>query len=124
MRVHTHLPAVALAVALGLTTAACDSGSASADPATEEAVDLTAAPTIAVVDNAFEPVHAEVAAGTRVEWSWQETGTQHNVVGDGFESPLQDGGMFAHTFAKPGTYAYRCTVHGPMKGAVTVTEGA
>lgn len=110
--------AAAVAVALALGTAAC---SAAADPATEEAVDITAAPTVAVVDNAFEPVHAEVTAGTTVRWSWEGTGTEHNVVGDDFESPTQDAGTFEHTFASPGTYDYRCTLHGSMRGAITVT---
>lgn len=105
---------------LALGAAAC--GSAAADPSTEQAIDITEAPTVAVVDNAFEPVHAEIAPGTTVRWSWEDTSTQHNVVGDDFESPLQESGTFGHTFESPGTYDYRCTLHGGMRGAITVTK--
>lgn len=112
--------AAALAVVVALGTTACSS--AAADPAAEPAVDITAAPTVAVVDNAFEPVHAEVAPGTTVGWSWDGTDTDHNVVGDDFESPTQEAGTFEHTFDQPGTYAYRCTLHGSMRGAITVSE--
>lgn len=117
MSVRAHLSAV-LAVALALGTAACST--AAADPASEEAVDITAAPTVGVVDDAFEPVHAEVTPGTTVRWSWDGTDTQHNVVGDDFESPTQDAGTFEHTVDEPGTFAYRCTIHGRMRGAITV----
>lgn len=118
MRLPTRLTAAALTAGLALALGAC--GSAAADPATLPPADLAADATISVVDNAFEPVHAGVPAGITVTWSWEGTSAQHNVVGEGFESPLQDSGTFAHTFDRAGTYAFRCTVHGQMRGAVTV----
>lgn len=120
MRARTRLTAAAMSTVLALATSACGGGAA-ADPTTEPVEDISASPTIAVLDNAFGTVHAGVAAGTTVQWSWAEAGTQHNVVGDDFSSPLQDSGTFAHTFEEAGTYAYRCTIHGPMRGAITVT---
>lgn len=121
MRLRTRLTAAAISAVLCLGTSACGLGGAAADPTTEPVEDISASPTIAVLDNAFQTVHAGVAAGTTVVWSWEEAGTQHNVVGEDFSSPVQDSGTFAHTFDEPGTYAYRCTIHGPMRGAVTVT---
>lgn len=77
--------------------------------------------TVAVDDNFFAPAAIEVPAGTTVTWEWRGN-ADHNVVGDGFESAVQDEGVFAHTFAAPGTYDYRCTLHGGMDGRVVVTE--
>lgn len=77
---------------------------------------------VAVGDNFFAPVAIEVPAGTTVTWTW-DGNNDHNVVGDGFESPVQIQGGFAHTFSAPGTYDYRCTLHGGMRGEVVVTNG-
>jgi plastocyanin len=76
---------------------------------------------VAVRDNDFAPEAIEVPAGTTVTWRW-EGDNRHNVVGDGFESPVQAEGVFAHTFAAPGTYEYECTLHPFMRGEVVVTE--
>ena len=74
---------------------------------------------VAVRDDEFAPAAIEVPAGTTVTWRW-EGAEEHNVVGDGFESPTQVNGGFAQTFAEPGTYAYRCTLHYFMRGEVVV----
>ena len=75
---------------------------------------------VAVRDNAFAPAAVAVPAGTTVTWRW-EGEEEHNVVGDGFASPVQTAGAFAHEFAEPGTYAYECTLHFFMRGEVVVT---
>ena len=75
---------------------------------------------VAVRDDKFAPAAIEVPAGTTVTWR-SEGEDKHNVVGDGFESPNQVAGEFAHTFAEPGTYDYRCTPHFFMRGEVVVT---
>lgn len=75
--------------------------------------------TVQVVDNDFEPPDAELTAGDTLTWQWAGS-SQHNVVGDGFESPVQQDGTFEHTFTEPGTYEYQCTLHGGMSGTVTV----
>ena len=76
---------------------------------------------VAVRDNEFVPAAIEVPAGTTVTWRWDGE-EQHNVVGDGFESPVQVDGEFAHAFSEPGTYDYRCTLHFFMRGEVVVTD--
>lgn len=72
-------------------------------------------------DNAFSPAAIAVPPGTTVTWRWDDV-EAHNVVGDGFESPVQTEGEFAHPFAEPGTYPYRCTLHFLMRGEVVVAE--
>lgn len=74
---------------------------------------------VAVRDDFFAPAAIEVPAGTTVTWQWDDD-NQHNVVGDEFASPVQTEGEFAHTFEGPGTYDYRCTLHGGMNGEVVV----
>lgn len=78
--------------------------------------------TVTVDDNFFAPAAIQIPAETTVTWIW-EGNNDHNIVGDGFESPVQTQGQFAHTFTTPGTYAYRCTLHGSMRGEVIVAEG-
>ncbi|CAA9548091.1 MAG: hypothetical protein AVDCRST_MAG70-687 [uncultured Thermomicrobiales bacterium] len=77
---------------------------------------------VAVRDNEFGPAAVEIPAGTTLAWRW-EGEEEHNVIGEGFESPNQVTGEFAHTFADPGTYAYRCTLHYFMRGEVVVSDG-
>ncbi len=74
---------------------------------------------VAVRDNEFAPAAIAVPAGTTVTW-WWAGGQEHNVAGDGFESPVRTEGVFAHPFAAPGTYAYECTLHFFMRGEVVV----
>lgn len=93
-------------------------GGASAAGADEPGTPVATA-TVQVVDNDFEPPHAELTAGDTMTWRWQGS-SDHNLVGDGFESPVQRDGTFAHRFSEPGTYEYRCTLHGGMDGTVTV----
>lgn len=75
---------------------------------------------VAVRDNEFSPAAVEVPTGTTVTWRW-EGGEAHNVVGDGWEAPVQASGEFARAFAEPGTYGYQCTLHFLMSGEVVVT---
>lgn len=76
---------------------------------------------IAVQDDQFAPAAIEVPAGTTVSWEWDGI-EEHNVVGGGFESPVQVEGDFSHTFNEPGTHAYECTLHFFMRGEVVVTD--
>lgn len=101
-------------LALGLLVLA---GCASADPLTATPVATSA---ITVEDNTFGPPAVTVPAGTEVAWTWQGS-HDHNIVGQDFEGPTQHGGSFSTTFEEPGTYPYRCTLHGGMRGVVRVT---
>ena len=107
---------ISSAVGLVLLLAGCGGqggSSASAQP--------VATSTISVQDNMFGPGAAEVGVGETVTWNW-EGSNDHNVVGDGFQSDVQSEGSFTQQFDEPGTYEYRCTLHGGMAGRVVVTS--
>jgi plastocyanin len=73
-------------------------------------------------DVSFSPAAIQVPAGTEVSWSFQDGQVPHNVHGDGWGSgDPQRSGTFRHTFDRPGTYDYACTVHPRMTGRVVVT---
>lgn len=103
------------AIAAALLLVACDqaSGGSSAEP--------VAGTEVAVVDNDFEPAALEVPVGETVTWTWKGD-ARHDVVGDDFESDLQQSGTFTHSFDEAGEYDYRCTIHGGMRGTVVVDE--
>jgi copper-containing nitrite reductase/plastocyanin len=97
---------------------------------------------VAMGSMSFIPATITINAGEQVVWKNTST-YYHNVVDDpgraisrvdvsfpsgasAFGSSLlQPGGTFYHTFDKPGTYHYVCTVHetGGMKGTVIVRPG-
>ena len=89
----------------------------------------SAATTVNVVSNSqtvgtYQPKTATVPAGQAITWTWQDEGNQHSVTADdgSFDSCLHNAGYtFTVTFAKPGTYTYRCSIHSQMTGAITVT---
>lgn len=102
-----------------LGTAACTSGGG-AGRDRDTATTVSGVTEVAVLDNYFEPASLAVPAGATVTWRWQGD-APHNVVGDGFEAPIQDEGELSHTVTTPGTYPYECTVHPGMTGEVIVT---
>ncbi len=69
---------------------------------------------------AFEPQRVTVHVGQAVEWRWEDAPVAHNVTFASFHSPTQTTGTFFHTFTRPGTYPYRCTVHPDMTATVVV----
>jgi plastocyanin len=69
--------------------------------------------------NDFSPDAIVVPAGTTVTWSFDGK-VAHDIVGDGWGTPVLAEGTFSHTFAEPGVHDYRCTLHGPMRGTVVV----
>ncbi|MBA2521157.1 MAG: hypothetical protein H0V24_15955 [Chloroflexia bacterium] len=81
---------------------------------------VTGVTEVAVIDDRFEPAVIEIPAGTEVRWIWQGQ-NEHNVVGGGFDSPVQAAGELAYTFREPGTIDYQCTLHAFMRGQVIVT---
>jgi plastocyanin len=75
----------------------------------------------------YEPAVIRVPIGTTVTWTFADRGPQgvseldeHNVVGEGFASPVLTDGTWSHTFTEAGTYRYRCTLHAFMDGVVVV----
>lgn len=77
---------------------------------------------VTVAGTAFAPPVVEVTAGTEVTWTFADGDLEHNVVGDGFTSDVASTGTFAHTFARPGSHPYRCTLHVGMEGRVEVVS--
>jgi plastocyanin len=78
---------------------------------------------VEVRDNSFGPNSIEIEPDTTVTWTWVGK-NDHNVYGDGLESPIQDEGTYRYTFTESGTYDYECTLHPGMKGRVIVTDEA
>ncbi len=74
----------------------------------------------------FVPGRLDVLVGDTVVWRNGDA-TSHTVSADddSFDSGyLAPGATFARTFAKPGSYAYHCTIHKFMRGVVRVVPVA
>src|SRR5680860_1182982 len=131
---------VAIMVAM-IATAAC-SDSDEADSASSNSVvgdesgEETSPSGVVIRGVAFVPADIEVAVGTEVKWS-NEDSVDHTVTSgvqreqgvpgveedtdarpDGMfdENLPEEGDTFAFTFDEPGTYAYYCDVHASMTG--------
>jgi plastocyanin len=121
---------VALAVPAGCGSS--DNGSSSsADKKPAKTTKSTSggakAPSVTYKDIAIHPTALSVKKGTSVTWT-NEDSVGHDVTSTGgpakFKSGpsggMAQGATFKHTFTKPGTYKYVCTVHPNMTGSVTV----
>jgi plastocyanin len=77
---------------------------------------------VAMAGFAFNPAELTIKVGTTITWTNQDSAT-HDVkaVDDSWGSGnLGKGDTFSFTFNQAGTYAYRCSFHGNMKGTITV----
>jgi plastocyanin len=75
---------------------------------------------------AFTPDATTIAAGAAVTWT-NRSDAPHTVTSDtgAFASGrLNADQTFRFTFARPGAYAYHCTVHPYMHGTITVAAAA
>jgi plastocyanin len=98
-----------------------ESGTDMTQPADEAA---TTDATVSIQDFAFNQATIEVAAGTTVTWTNNDT-APHTVtsVDNTFDSGRLDrGATFSFTFDTPGEYAYACDFHPGMQGTVVVTD--
>ena len=115
-----RLPGVLVALALAaavLTGCGGDEGGGNA-----AAAPVTGVTEVAAKDNQFTPPAIQVTAGTTVTWSFDDRFVPHDVTGDGWTSgDPKSKGTFTHSFDRPGTYDYRCTLHDGMDGRVVVT---
>jgi plastocyanin len=119
-----RLPAllVPAVLAAALVLAGCGSGDEDGGGGGAAAAPVTGVTEVAAKDNRFTPAVIQVPAGTTVTWRFKDGFVPHDVKADGFTSgDPQRKGTFAHTFDRPGTYPYRCTVHDGMTGRVVVT---
>ena len=81
-----------------------------------------AAPDVKIDNFSFGPATLTVAAGTTVIWTNRDD-IPHTVVSTegAFKSkPVDTDEKYSYTFAKPGTYAYFCSIHPKMTGKVVV----
>ena len=116
-----RLPGVLVALAFAaavLTGCGGEEGGANA----ADAAPVTGVTEVAAKHNRFTPPAIQVTAGTTVTWSFDDRFVPHDVTGDGWTSgDPKSKGTFTHTFDRPGSYDYRCTLHDGMDGRVVVT---
>lgn len=82
-----------------------------------------AAGTAVTVSNfAFSPSVLRTTLGATVTWTFPDAISHTATSTQGFFSsgPRASGAKFAHPFTSAGTYAYMCTIHPSMTGAVKV----
>jgi plastocyanin len=81
---------------------------------------------VSMKDIKFNPETVTIKPGGKVTWT-NDDSVGHDVTADDFQSggpgEIPGGSTFSHTFAKPGTFNYVCSVHPGMKGSVKVTKG-
>lgn len=83
-------------------------------------------PGATISDFKFAPATITVHAGESVTWINHGPSTHTATARDGsFDSgPLKPGASSSHTFTRPGTYQYFCTIHPFMHGTVVVLASA
>ena len=103
-----------------------DAPIATAPPGTPAANDggkaATGAQAVQIQNFAFHPRTLAVPVGTTVTWTNLD-GVPHTATADGgaFDSgALGQGQSFSFRFDRPGTYAYHCSFHPGMAGAIVV----
>jgi plastocyanin len=117
MKKRVYLTGAAIVVALA--TALVTRSTAVVANAQQQAA---AAADVKIDNFSFGPGTETVAAGTTVTWTNRDD-IPHNVVSTegAFKSKVMDTDeRFSYTFAKPGTYAYFCSIHPKMTGKIVV----
>lgn len=130
-------PAVLLtaALSLALLSAACGG---SAPPKDGAAASAKAGVTVATGLLSFDPKTVNVSTGQTVTWVGGDDITHvlvegtYKVGSDGLRTEQSDdmtfslkltkkGQQVSHTYDKPGTYTYYCSIHKGMNGTVVVS---
>lgn len=79
--------------------------------------------TVEMTNFCMSPSTLRVAPGTTVTWKNVDP-VVHNLFALGWgHGVVEAGASVSQTFADPGTYAYACTLHPGMVGAVVVGDG-
>lgn len=79
--------------------------------------------TVVIKDFAFNPANIAIKAGDTVTWVNQDS-ARHSAtdLNGAFDTGLLSTGQEASlTFGGAGTFNYRCTPHGNMRGTITIT---
>lgn len=95
-------------------------GTPAASPAA--ATSNAAAMTVQIKSFAFNPGTVNIAVGTKVTWTNDDSVAHTVTANDGsFDSgQLQPGSSFSHTFSKASTIAYHCNNHPNMTATIIV----
>ena len=129
-----RLMAVVAAVVIGVAACGGDDGGDGGELADVDAdgdATSTTAPAatpsggdeITIADFAFAPAELEVAVGTEVT-ATNDDSAAHTWTSSDDEwdsGDLEQGASFSHTFEEAGTFAYVCKIHPSMRGTVTVS---
>jgi plastocyanin len=107
-------------VLVALSVSACSSGSSVPNAHVAGPTNGHVDAVVMLKDVSFEPQLVTIHVGQAVEWIWEDAPVAHNVTFTNFASPTQATGTFIHTFTRPGTFPYRCTIHSDMTGTVAV----
>lgn len=68
----------------------------------------------------FRPDKINARVNQKISFVWRES-VAHNIVFDAkHKSPTINKGTWTTSFAKAGTYKFKCTIHPGMEGKVTV----
>jgi plastocyanin len=86
----------------------------------------TADPAVTIADFHFTPPSTTVHVGDTITWTNDGPSSHTATASDGSfnTGTLRKGQSASHTFTKPGTYAYVCTIHPFMHGTITVLAAA
>jgi plastocyanin len=83
-------------------------------------------PAVTIADFHFTPPTTTVHVGDAITWTNDGPSAHTATAKDGSfnTGTLSKGQSASHTFTKPGTYAYVCTIHPFMHGTITVLAAA
>jgi plastocyanin len=83
-------------------------------------------PAVTIADFHFTPPTTTVHVGDTITWTNDGPSSHTATAKDGSfnTGTLSKGQTASHTFTKPGTYAYVCTIHPFMHGTITVLAAA
>jgi plastocyanin len=121
LRATAPLAGIAVATLLSLAPAAAETA-----PGLRTGVERRAEATVRIENFTFDPPEITVAPGTTVTWINRDD-IPHTVAETGrrFRSKVLDTEMsFSFTFETEGDYAYFCSLHPHMTGAVKVRRNA
>jgi hypothetical protein len=81
---------------------------------------------VTIADFHFTPPTTTVHVGDTITWTNDGPSAHTATATDGSfnTGTLSKGQSASHTFTKPGTYAYVCTIHPFMHGTITVLAAA
>jgi plastocyanin len=79
--------------------------------------------TVTLKNIRYTPASISISKGTTVRWVWRDGSIRHDVrfSNGGYRpSRLMSSGSYKLTFKRKGTFRYFCSVHGEMKGRISV----